>query len=218
MKQIKKIVTTTVTGLAVLTALGSGTLLTMHAANGVSSVGQTLAPKTATVAGSQLTAASASGTKQNYTVAYHDQSGDKAATLQKRTLGSTSTAVANVNYLNRSTPGPTVKLNSQTTAVEQGIMGHTVIHWNTGNWSVTAITSNADRSGNPTQFAKQINGQLANEQLPDNATTGAVTVYSQTAPSSAQVNTVKWQSGNQLYTVSGQNAASTVKLAQNSDK
>lgn len=216
-KRSKKILMTAATGLAVLATLGSGTYLTMHAANGVSSVSQTAAPTTATVSGTKLTAANPSGTKQNYTVKYHDQAGSNAATFQKKTLGSAATAADQVDYFGRSTAGPSVKLTHGTRAVVQGTMGHTYVHWNTGKWSVTAVTSNADQSGTPTQFADQVNNQLQQQHLPTDATTGAVTVYSQTTGSSAQADTVKWQSGHQLYTVSGQSAAGTVKLAQNSD-
>lgn len=216
-KRSKKILMTAATGLAVLATLGSGTYLTMHAANGVSSVSQTAAPTTATASGTKLTAANPSGTKQNYTVKYHDQAGSNAATFQKKTLGSAATAADQVDYFGRSTAGPSVKLTHGTQAVVQGTMGHTYVHWNTGKWSVTAVTSNADQSGTPTQFADQVNNQLQQQHLPTDATTGAVTVYSQTTGSSAQADTVKWQSGHQLYTVSGQSAAGTVKLAQNSD-
>ena len=218
MKRTKKLVVTATTSLALLAALGSGTLLATHAANDVSSVGQTAAPTTATTAGAKLTAASASGTRQNYTVDY--RGAGQSATFQKRTLGSAGTAADEVNYVGRGTQGPTVSLNHGTKAVVQGVMGHTYVHWNTGKWSVTAVTNNADQTGTPTQFAKQVNQQLTQQDLPSNATTGAVTVYSSTNDDagSAQTNTVKWQSGKQLYTVSGQTAASTVKLAQNSDR
>lgn len=213
MKRSKQIFITTLSSLAVLAALGSGTLLTMHAANDVSAVSQTDAPKTATAASTKLTATTASGTKSDYTVTY--RGGDQKATYQKETLGKTSTAKDEVDYVGGNTAGATVKLSSNTTAVMQGVMGHTYVHWNTGKWSVTAVTDNADAAGTPKQFAKQVNTQLKRASLPSDATTGAVTVYSGTDKN--QTNTVKWQSGKQLYTVSGQTAASTVKLAQNSN-
>lgn len=202
--------------LAVAATVGSSTLLTMHAANDVSSVGQTAAPTTATTAGTKLTATSASGTKQDYTVKYRATAGQQRATFQKQTLSSATAAANRVAYVGRQTAGPTVTLNPGTTATLQGTMGHTYVHWNTGNWSVTAVTSNADQSGTPTRFAKQVNAQLQQQALPRGIATGAVTVYSQTSTSAPQVNTVQWQSGKQLYTVSGQTAASAVKLAQNS--
>ncbi|HJE46206.1 hypothetical protein [Levilactobacillus namurensis] len=68
MKKTKKMFVTSVAGLALVATLGSGTLMTMHAANDVSSVSQTAAPTTATTAGTKLAATSASGTRQNYTV------------------------------------------------------------------------------------------------------------------------------------------------------
>ena len=216
MKKTKKMFVTSVAGLALVATLGSGTLMTMHAANDVSSVSQTAAPTTATTAGTKLAATSASGTRQNYTVQYHGNG--QHATFQKRTLGSAATAADQVDYVGRGTQGATVALNDQTHAVMQGVMGHTYVHWNTGNWSVTAITSNADQSGTPTQFAKQVNAQLKQAKLPDDATTGAVTVYSQTIAANTPTSTVKWQQGHQLYTVSGQTANSAVKLAQNSAK
>ncbi|MDT6979743.1 hypothetical protein [Levilactobacillus zymae] len=212
----KKILVTAAAGLAVLATLGSGTLLTMHAANGVSAVSQTAAPAAATASSTKLTAAKTSGTQQNYTVKYRDSAGQTAATFQKKTLGSATTAADQVDYFSRSTAGPGVKLTHGTQAVVQGTMGHTYVHWNTGKWSVTAVTSNADQSGTPTQFANQVNNQLQQQHLPTDATTGAVTVYSQTTGSGAQADTVKWQSGHQLYTVSGQSAAAAVKLAQKS--
>ncbi|GEO69551.1 hypothetical protein [Levilactobacillus acidifarinae] len=215
--QSKKILVTAAASLAVLATLGSGTLLTMHAANGVSAVSQTAAPTTATANSTHLTATNASGTKQNYTVKYHNQAGHTAATFQKKTLGSATAAANQVAYFGRGTAGPSVKLTHGTQAVVQGTMGHTYVHWNTGHWSVTAVTSNADQSGTPTQFANQVNDQLQQQHLPTAATTGAVTVYSQANGSSAQADTVKWQTGDQLYAVSGQTVAGTVKLAQASD-
>ncbi|KJW12413.1 hypothetical protein [Levilactobacillus spicheri] len=212
MQRPKKLMVTLATSLVVL---GSGTFLTMHAANDVSSVSQTTAPTTATADSTKLTATSASGTKQNYTVKYRDKTTDQQATYRKQTVGTTATAKDEVDYVGSTTQGATVKLTGKTTAVTQGVMGHTYVHWNTGKWSVTAITDNADQAGTPTQFAKQINRQLAKADLPSDAKTGAITVYS--GDDANQTNTVKWQSGKQLYTVSGQTAASTVKLAQNSD-
>lgn len=212
---LKRGMITTISGLVLLGALGSGTLLASHAANDVSAVAQTAAPKTATTNGTKLTATSASGTKRNYTVTYHGA--NQTATFKKQTLGSASTAENQVNYVGRGTQGATVTLTNGTRAVVQGVMGHTYVHWNRGNWSVTAVTSNADQSGTPTQFAQQVNAQLQSADLPSTAT-GAVTVYSQTGAPSAQDNTVKWQAGSQLYTVSGQTAASAVKLAQNSNQ
>jgi len=214
MKRLKKSLLLTATSLATLTVLGSGTLLTMHAANDVSSVAQTTAPKTATAASTKLTATKASGTKGNYKVTYHDQTGDQQATFQKQTLGTAATAQDEVDYVGSRTKGPSVKLTNRTKAVVQGTMGHTYVHWNTGKWSVTAVTDNADQAGTPQQFAKQVNAQVAQKRLPSDAKRGAITVYS--GQETAQANTVKWQAGNHLYTVSGQTAASTVKLAQNS--
>ncbi|CAJ1225716.1 hypothetical protein LZY01_19280 [Levilactobacillus zymae] len=209
----KKLILTAATSLAALATLGSGTYLTMHAANDVSTVSQTAAPKTATADGTKLTATSTSGTKSNYKVTYTDQQGKQSATFQKQTLGTTSTATDEVDYVGQ-TDGANVKLTKNTTAVVQGTMGHTYVHWNTGKWSVTAVTDNADTSGTPTQFAKQVNSQLKQASLPDTAKTGSVTVYSGTE--SAKANTVKWQSGKQLYAVNGTTAADTVKLAQKS--
>ncbi|MGN1291683.1 MAG: hypothetical protein ACI4UI_02930, partial [Levilactobacillus brevis] len=113
------------------------------------------------------------------------------------------------------TNGATVKLNSATTEVVQGTMGHTYVHWNKGDWSVTAVTSNADTTGTPAQFAKQVNRQLTRASLPSQAKTGAITVYSQ--DDDDQTNSVTWQQGKQVYQVSGTTAAATVKVAQNAD-
>lgn len=212
MQRKTKIVTAVTAALAVLT-LGSGTILQIHAANDVSSVGQTAAPTTATAAGTKLTATRASGNQQNYRVAYTGTR-DQSATFQKKTYGSTSTAasqVANVGHTN----GATVKLNSATTAVVQGTMGHTYVHWNKGDWSVTAVTNNADTTGTPAQFAKQVNRQLTRASLPSQAKTGAITVYSQ--DDDDQTNSVTWPQGKQVYQVSGTTAAATVKVAQNAD-
>ena len=60
MQRKPKIVTAVTAALAVLT-LGSGTILQIHAANDVSSVGQTAAPTTATAAGPQFKATPGSG-------------------------------------------------------------------------------------------------------------------------------------------------------------
>jgi len=94
-------------------------------------------------------------------------------------------------------------------------MGHTYVHWNKGDWSVTAVTSNADESGTPTQFAKQVNRQITKSSLPTSADTGAVTVYSQTDDDEA--NEVTWRDGKQVYNVTGTTADATVKVAQNAD-
>ncbi|GEO69553.1 hypothetical protein [Levilactobacillus acidifarinae] len=209
----KKLILTAATSLAVLATLGSGTYLTMHAANDVSTVSQTAAPKTATADSAKLTATSTSGTKNNYKVTYTDQGGDQSATFQKKTLGNSQTATDEVDYVGQAN-GANVKLTKHTTAVAQGTMGHTYVHWTTGKWSVTAVTDNADTSGTPAQFAKQVNAQLKQASLPDTTKTGAVTVYSGTE--NAQANTVKWQSGKHLYAVNGTTAAETVKLAQKS--
>lgn len=211
-KRTKKLLITAASSLAVLTVFGSGTYLTMHAANDVSSVSQTVAPKSAKASSDKLTATSASGTKQDYTVKYQDQSGQQAATFQKKTLGTAKTAASEVDYVGRNTDGAAAKLNHQTKAIVQGTMGHTYVHWNTGKWSITAVTDNADAAGNPQQFAKQINTQLKKANLPDNAKSGSVTVYS--GSEDQQANVIKWQAGKHLYTVNGQTAASTVKLAQ----
>ena len=216
MRRTKKLLLGTATGLAVLATLGSGTLLTMHAANNVSSVTQTAAPTTATADGTKVTATKASGTKQNYRVTYHDQTGDSQATFKQQTLGNAQTAKDEVDYVGKQKTGAPVKLTKQTKAVAQGVMGHTYVHWNTGKWSVTAVTDNADQAGTPEQFAKQVNRQLKRASLPSQAKRGAVTVYS--GDEAEQANTVQWQSGKHLYTVSGQSAATTVKLAQNSQK
>jgi hypothetical protein len=212
--QRKTKIITTVTATLALLALGSGTALQIHAANDVSSVSQTTAPTTATAAGTKLTANSASGTKQNYQVDY-SASDSQSATYKKTTYGSTNTAAKQVDYVGGNTAGTTVKLNKQTTAVVQGTMGHTYVHWNKGDWSVTAVTSNADESGTPTQFAKQVNQQITKSSLPTSADTGAVTVYSQTDDDEA--NEVTWRDGKQVYNVTGTTADATVKVAQNAD-
>lgn len=210
MQRKTKIITTVTAALAVL-ALGSGTALQIHAANDVSSVGQTTAPTTATAAGTKLKAKSASGTRQNYQVNYK-ATDDQSATYQKTTYGATSTAKQQVDYVGQA-DGATVKLNSNTKAVVQGTMGHTYVHWNKGDWSVTAVTSNADATGTPKQFAKQINQQLDKASLPKKADTGAITVYSQNEDN--ETNSVTWQDGKQVYKVSGTAADATVKVAQN---
>lgn len=212
MQKKTKIITTVTVALAVLT-LGSGTVLQMHAANDVSTVSQTVAPRSVKADSTQLTADQTSGTKQNYTVKYTDkETGDQSATLQKKTYGSSNRAEDQVDYVGRNTQGTTVKLNKSTTAVVQGVMGHTYVHWNQGDWSVTAVASNANVTGTPTQFAKQVNQQVSSTNLPKDADTGAITVYSDTQ--TGEANSVTWQNGKQLYTVSGQTADSTVKLAQ----
>lgn len=213
MQRKVKIVTVVTAALAVLT-FGSGTVLEMHAANDVSSVGQTVAPKSANTDGSKLTATRTSGTKQNYTVKY-DGSSDQSATFQKKTYETNSTAKKQVDYVGSNTDGATVKLNKNTTAVVQGTMGHTYVHWNKGDWSVTAVTSNADAVGTPNQFAKQVNQQITTASLPKRADTGAITVYSQTDDDEA--NSVTWQNGKQVYKVSGTAADMTVKVAQSAD-
>jgi len=213
MQRKTKIITTVTAALALL-ALGSGTVLEIHAANDVSSVSQTTAPTTATADGTKLTADSASGTKSNYKVKYK-ASGDQSATYQKTTYGSANTAASQVDYVGSNTQGTTVNLNNGTTAVVQGTMGHTYVHWNKGDWSVTAVTSNADASGTPTQFAKQVNSQITKSSLPSSADTGAITVYSQA--DSDETNSVTWQEGKQVYQVSGTTADATVKVAQNAD-
>lgn len=211
--QRKTKIMTAVTATLAFLALGSGTVIQMHAANDVSSVGQTAAPKTASADSTKLTANRASGTKQNYKVTYSDRTNsDDSATFQKKTYGTTSTAQDQVDYVG-SADGATVKLNKQTRAVVQGTMGHTYVHWTKGDWSVTAVTSNADESGTPTQFAKQVNQQLAKKSLPKSADTGAVTVYSQ--DDNQEANSVTWQDGKQVYKVSGTTADTTVKVAQN---
>ena len=211
MQRKTKIMTAVTAALAVIT-LGSGTVLQMHAANNVSAVSQTVAPGSVTADSSQLTADSTSGTKQNYTVKYADkQTTDQAATLQKKTYGSNDSAAKQVDYVGSNTRGTTVKLNKSTTAVVQGVMGHTYVHWNKGDWSVTAVASNADATGTPTQFAKQINKQVKSASLPKSST-GAITVYSGTQ--NEEANEVTWQQGKQLYTVNGKTADTTVKLAQ----
>ncbi len=215
MQRKTKIITVVTVALAAIT-LGSGTVLEMHAANDVSSVSQTVAPSAVTANSAKLTADSTSGTKQNYTVKYTDKStGGQAATLQKKTYGSDNSAENQVDYVGTNTEGAKVKLTGSTTAVVQGVMGHTYVHWNKGDWSVTAVANNADETGTPTQFAKQVNKQITSSSLPKSADTGAITVYSGTEKDEA--NSVSWQNGKQLYTVSGKTAASTVKLAQAAD-
>lgn len=212
MQRKTKLITAVTAALAVL-ALGSGSVIQMHAANDVSSTGQTVAPNSASVDGNKVTATTASGTKQNYTVKYTDQStGDQSTTLQKKTYGTRATAKDQVDYVGNA-DGKKVNLNKSTSAVIQGVMGHTYIHWTKGDWSVTAVTNNADQTGTPTQFAKQVNQQLSKRNLPKHADTGAVTVYSKTDDD--QDNTVTWQDGKQTYTVKGQAADTTVKVAQN---
>lgn len=214
MQRKTKIITAVTAALALVT-LGSGTALQMHAANDVSTVSQTVAPSSVTADSSQLTADSTSGTKQNYTVKYADkQTADQSATLQKKTYGSSNRAAKQVDYVGSNTEGTTVKLNKSTKAVVQGVMGHTYVHWNKGDWSVTAVASNADATGTPTQFAKQVNKQVSSASLPKGADTGAITVYSGTQ--SEEANSVTWQKGKQLYTVNGKTADTTVQLAQDS--
>lgn len=214
LQHTKKILELTTAGLALLATLGSGTLMTLHAANNVSTVTQTAAPAAAQTSGTRLTAMGVSGTRQDYTVTYRTPAAKNVATFQKQTYGQAATAAARVTPIGRHPAGPTVKLTPQTTAVVQGTMGQTYVHWNIGKWSVTAITSNADQAGTPTQFATQLNQQLRQRALPAHVTSGAITVYGQ-SDGTAQANTVKWQTGNRLYSVQGQTAAATVKLAQN---
>lgn len=209
--QRKTKIITTVTAALALIGLGSGTALQIHAANNVSSVSQTVAPKQASAAGTRLKATAASGTKQNYQVTYSAPE-SQSATYQKKTYGTTATAKNQVDYVGSHTDGATVKLNGKTKAVVQGTMGHTYVHWNKGDWSVTAVTSNADESGTPTQFAKKINQQISRQKLPKSADTGAITVYSQKDDDEA--NDVTWQDGKQVYKVSGTTADATVKVAQ----
>lgn len=212
MQRKTKIITGVTAALAIVT-LGSGTALQMHAANNVSSVSQTTAPKTASADSTKLAATSTSGTKQAYTVKYTDKSTEgNSATFQKKTYGSAATAADQVDYVG-SASGSTVKLNHGTKAVVQGTMGHTYVHWTKGDWSVTAVTDNADVTGTPTQFAKQVNQQIAKSHLPKRADTGAITVYSQDEQN--ETNSVSWQQGKQLYQVSGTSADATVKVAQN---
>jgi len=214
MQRKTKLITAVTAALAVL-ALGSGSVLQMHAANDVSSTGQTVAPNSASVDGSKVTATTASGTKQNYTVKYTDQStGDQSTTLQKKTYGTSATAKDQVDYVGNA-DGETVKLNKSTSAVVQGVMGHTYVHWTKGDWSVTAVTNNADVTGTPTQFAKRVNTQISQRNLPKKADTGAITVYSQDEKN--ETNSVSWHRGKQLYQVSGTAADATVKVAQSAN-
>lgn len=214
MQRKTKIITGVTAALAIVT-LGSGTARQMHAANNVSAVSQTTAPHTVNVDHTKLAANSTSGTKQNYTVKYAAKgSADSSATFQKKTYGSATLAADQVDYVG-SADGPTVKLNHGSRAVVQGTMGHTYVHWTKGDWSVTTVTNNADVTGTPTQFAKRVNTQISQRNLPKKADTGAITVYGQDEKN--ETNSVSWHRGKQLYQVSGTAADATVKVAQSAN-
>lgn len=212
MQRKTKALVAVTTALAVL-AVGSGTALQMHAANNVSAVSQTVAPQSVKADNTKLKAAQTRGTKQDYTVTYQDaKTAKQTTTLQKKTYGSDASAQKQVDYVGNQTQGTKVKLNRSTSAVVQGVMGHTYVHWNKGDWSVTAVASNSDVTGTPTQFAKQVNRQVTKASLPKDADTGAITVYSD--QQSGEANSVAWHAGKHLYTVSGKEATTTVKVAQ----
>ncbi|VDG19998.1 hypothetical protein [Lactiplantibacillus mudanjiangensis] len=185
----------------------------LHAASdNVTTVSQTAAPTTVKAADQTVKATSASGTKSNYSVSYvKSGTSSKTATYKKTAYNSKSDAKDEVDYIGAA-KGSTVSLGNGTTAKLQGTMGRVYIHWNTNNWSVTAIANTADVQANPAKFAKQVNNQLTSQKLTDtNVTHGSVTVYDQTQ--SGQANTVKWQQSDKVTQVKGQQASTVMKLA-----
>ncbi|MFC6163691.1 hypothetical protein ACFP3T_03275 [Lactiplantibacillus dongliensis] len=190
----------------------------LHAAsNNVTTVSQTAAPTTVKATDQTVKATTASGTKSNYRVSYV-KSGTRAktATYQKTAYNTKHTATDKVDYINN-VKGDTVTLSNGTTAKLQGTMGRVYVHWNTNNWSVTAIANTADVQKNPAKFAQQVNNQLEKHNLTTtNVTHGSVTVYDQAQ--SGQANTVKWQKADQVYQVKGQQANTALKIAADAQR
>jgi len=185
----------------------------LHAAsNNVTTVSQTAAPTTVKATDQTVKATSASGTKSNYQVSYvKSGTSSKTATYQKTAYNTKSTATDKVDYISN-VKGDTVTLSNGTTAKLQGTMGRVYVHWNTNNWSVTAIANTADVQKNPAKFAQQVNNQLEKQALTTTKVThGSVTVYDQAQ--SGQANTVKWQKSDQVYQVKGQQANTALKIA-----
>ncbi|CAM3167604.1 hypothetical protein [Lactiplantibacillus plajomi] len=190
---------------------------TLHAAsNNVTSVSQTTAPLTVKATNQTVSAKSASGTKANYSVKYTDQQSQKTATYKKTDYNSTQTAQAKVEHLG-TTQGDQVTLRGGEKATVQGVMGRIYVHWNTGNWSVTAIANTPDVANDPAKFANTVNQQIKAQKLTaKKVTTGAVTVYNQTQ--SGQANSVKWQQADQVAQVKGQQANTVLKIAAKADQ
>jgi len=190
----------------------------LHAAsNQVTSVKQTAAPTTVKAPDQTVKATDASGTKTNYSVSYVKAgTDDKTATYKQTAYTTKSTATDKVDYISN-VKGDTVTLSDGTTAKLQGTMGRIYVHWNTNNWSVTAIANTADVQQNPAKFAQKVNAQLAKQNLTaKHVTHGSVTVYDQAQ--SGQANTVKWQKADQVYQVKGQQANTAVKIAATAQK
>ncbi|WP_412989453.1 hypothetical protein ACLJJ6_00115 [Pediococcus siamensis] len=119
------------------------------------------------------------------------------------------------------TNGTKLKLSDGTTATRQGVMGHVYIQWQKNGWHVTAVANTDDLTTTSvnktnkaaTAVANKVQQSLKNNQVTtQKVTQGNAVIYA--ANQQKPVNDITWQENKTVVQVSGTNATTTAKIAQ----
>lgn len=165
--------------------------------------------------------ATASGSSSNSTVKFYNSSSavdlndaslqNAAAdfTLTKKVYASTADAAAAINWIDSDSTLPTVDLGDNQTGTKQGAAGSTYLHWNEGNWSLTVRGSNLSNQ-DPTNLGKQLVEIFRTKSLPAPTTHGAA-MFNMNGGADSQ--TISWNNGATVYTLTGSNAITTAETA-----
>lgn len=163
------------------------------------------------------------GNVQNYTVSYYTTGAalnfndtslsnqQAAATFQKQTYASAGEAQAAINYQAPESGLPTVALDSEISATQQGAAGSSYLNWTEGRWSILSRASSVNGE-NGLPLAKQVVALLHTQMLPVPDVHGAISLYVSSDPSS-RMNTVIWSKGNAVYTVAAADPMIAIQMA-----
>ncbi|KRM76763.1 hypothetical protein [Secundilactobacillus collinoides] len=167
--------------------------------------------------GSTAEASSVSGTNANAKVTYKTtDNNDTTATYKQQTKSSSSNAASDVSAATHG--GQTITLTNGTKAEEQGVMGHILVNWKQGDWTVTAVTDTSTIAhSDPSTVASKVSKQLKSNNITNQSVDkGAVTVYD-TAQDS-QANEITWQNNKKVSSVSSQTSDTALQIAKSALK
>ncbi|ANZ64395.1 hypothetical protein AYR62_10095 [Secundilactobacillus paracollinoides] len=185
--------------------------------NSATSTTQLSVPTKVDSDGSTAKASSVSGTNANAKVTYKTtDDNDTTATYQQQTKSSTDKAASDVSAATHG--GQAVTLSNGTKAEEQGVMGHVILNWKQGDWTVTTVTDTSTLAHSaPSTVASTVSNQLKKNNITNqDVDKGAVTVYD-TAQDS-QANQISWQNNKKVSTVSSQTSDTALQIAKSALK
>ncbi|WDF82635.1 hypothetical protein PQ472_12190 [Lacticaseibacillus pabuli] len=130
-------------------------------------------------------------------------------TLTKTVYANTATAVSNINWQDSDAGLPTVALGDNITATQEGAAGSQYTHWNEGKWSILVRASNVNGQ-NGTSLSKQLVELFRTKALPAPTDKGAVSFN---VSDSQGGQTITWNAGPVVYTLTGTDAMATARTA-----